>query len=164
MYLHRYTLTNIYTQTQIHIDIHTYPSYTLIYILYIYIHIHKHTVDYHVHRCIYYGACDRVHTVAFSSRVTILIPHFACTRPIAAIMYDIRVNKLLLRSIYLSRDNGPSIVKSSESHVGRFRSILEGDLPLAIIVVTIKFAMKIIRLAYCTFVPVSVFFSFVPLF
>lgn len=105
-----------------------------------------------------------MHTVAFSSRVTILIPHFACTRPIAAIMYDIRVNKLLLRSIYLSKDDGPSIVKSSESHVGRFRSILEGDLPLAIIVVTIKFAMKIIRLAYCTFVPVSVFFSFVPLF
>lgn len=105
-----------------------------------------------------------MHTLAFSSRVTILIPHFACTRPIAAIMYDIRVNKLLLRSIYLSKDYGPSIVKSSESHVGRFRSILEGDLPLAIIVVTIKFAMKIIRLAYCTFVPVSVFFSFVSLF
>lgn len=34
----------------------------------------------------------------------ILIPHFIYTRPIATTMYDIRVNKLLFRSIYLSRD------------------------------------------------------------
>lgn len=43
----------------------------------------------------------------------ILIPHFIYTRPIATTMYDIRVNKLLLRSIYLSRDL--SVVFRTES-------------------------------------------------
>lgn len=40
----------------------------------------------------------------FLREFRILIPHFICTQPIATTMYDIRVNKLLFRSIYLSRD------------------------------------------------------------
>lgn len=59
----------------------------------------------------------------------ILIPHFICTRPIATTMYDIRVNKLLFRSIYLSRDlsvvfriESPRVLRGKISFDSRERS------------------------------------------